>query len=320
MGRVVRKTAILAKRETTLGVDAVPTGVANALQVVDFDCTPLDSENIDRALLRTFFGGSPHLVGPGSVKLSYGVELAGSGTAATAPKWGDLVLGCAHAEASLTAPNRVEYSPITDAIQSLTQYYYDDGVLHKLLASVGNMKLTAKVGERALLRFDFVGLDGGISVDANPATTLTAWKAPVALTKVNVVDITLGCTYAAGAITGGTVYNSTGIEVDWGNQVVFDAMLTTESVDLTDRDVNGSIELELSAAQEVALMAVVKANTLQGLGFTIGTTTGNKIIFFSPNAQLLNPRKVNRKGKRLIKFDVRFPAITGNEETRLVCV
>lgn len=320
MSRSTRNTAILAKVETVIGTDAVPTGAADAVLVSDFSCTPLDAKNIDRALLRTFFGGSPQLVGPASVKLSFSVELAGSGTAATAPQWGDLMIACAMAEASLTTPNRVEYTPISTALKTLTIYYYDDGALHKLLGAVGNVKLSAKVGDRPLLKFDFVGLDGGIVAQANPSTTLTAWQAPVAITKANVTDITLGCTYATGALTGGTLYNSTGLELDWGNKVSFTPMLSSESVDLTDRDMQGSTELDLTAAQEVTFMGNVKANTLQGLGFVIGTTTGNKIIVHTPNAQLLNPKKSELNGKRVIGYDLRLPAITGNDEIRLACV
>lgn len=320
MGRYVRRTAVLAKTEVTAGVDAVPAPATNAVLVTDFSATPLDAQNIDRALLRGFFGGSQQLVGPASVKLQYGVELAGSGTAATPPAWGALLMACAMGEASLSAPSRVEYMPVSTALKSLTHYWYDDDVLHKVLGCMGNCNLTAKAGERPLLKFDFVGLDGGVTAVTNPATTLTAWRAPPPVTKANVIDITLGCTYAAGALSGGTVYNSTGVEMNFGNAVAFNPMLTTESVDITDRNLTGSFELELSPAQEVSLMAAVRANTLQSFGFTLGTTSGNKILIFSPNAQLLNPKKVDRNGLRLIGFDVRFPAVTGNDELRIVCV
>lgn len=320
MGRSIRNTAILAKIETTVGTDATPTGAANAMLVSEFSVTPLDAQNIDRALIRPYFGGSPQLVGPASVKLDFTVELAGSGTAATAPALGPLLLACGHAEASLATPDRVEYTPVSTGLKTLTIYYHDDGVLHKLLAAMGTVKLSAKVGDRPKLMFSFIGLDGGVTAVANPSVTLTAWQAPVAMTKANVVDITLGCTYSAGALSGGTVYNSTGIELDWGNQLSFNPMLTTETVDLTDRAITGSFELELTAAQEVTFMGNVKANTLQGLGLTIGTTTGNKAIIHSPGVQLINPRKSEINGKRLIGFDLRLVPASGNDEIRIAFV
>jgi hypothetical protein len=317
MSRYIKNTLIAAAIQSAIGTAATPTGAANAVLVSDMSLTPLDSQNIDRNLVRGFFGGSEQLVGPASVKLSYTVELAGSGTAATAPAWGTLVQGCAVGEGLLTTPARCEYTPVSTGLKALTQYYYDDGVLHKLIDCMGDCTLMAKIGDRPQLKFDWIGLDGGVSA-ATDTGTFTSWKKPVAVTKANVVDITLGATYATGALTGGTVYSSTGLEAKFGNQVAYTPLLSSETVDITDRESTGTIELDLTAAQEVALMAVVKANTTQSLAITIGTTAGNKIIFFAAAAQLLNPKKIEKNGKRMIGFDVRFVPVNGNDEWRIV--
>ena len=321
MPRYIRNTVILAKVETTAGTDAVPTGLADAVLVSAMTITPLDAQNVSRDLVRGYFGGSEQLVATASVKVSFTVELAGAGAAATAPQWGDLLLGCATAESLLTVPNRVEYAPISTALKSLSIYYYDDGVLHKLLYCMGNVKLSAKLGERPVLMFDFVGVDGGISATANATPTLTAWKTPPTMAKANVVDITLGATYAAGVLTGGTVYPSTGLELDFGNSVNYVPLLSTERVDITQRDMTGSVQLDLTAANEVAFMAIVKANTTQSLALTIGLTTGNKIMIHAPAVQLINPSKQDLNGSRLIGYDLRLvptAAGSGNDELRIV--
>ena len=87
-------------------------------------------------------------------------------------------------------------------------------------------------------------------------------KGLAVVAKANVVDITLGCTYATGALTGGTTYSSAGLEIDWANDVKFTPLLGGESVDITNRNLSGKVKLDLSAAQEVALYAAIKANTL----------------------------------------------------------
>lgn len=318
MPRLIKNTIVTAKVQTTPGLDAAPTGAANAVLMSEGSITPLDPQSIDRSLIRGYFGGSEQLVGPASVKLTYAVELAGSGTAGTAPAWGQLLQGCAVAEGLLTTPARVEYMPASTGLKMLTQYYYDDGALHKLIDSMGNCTLSAKVGERPMLRFEWVGLDGGIAVAPNATGVFTPWKKPVAMTKANVIDITLGGTYAAGALSGGTLYNSTGLELNFGNVVNFSAMLSTETVDISDRQSTATIELELTAVQEVALMAAVKANETQSLGFTIGTAAGNKVLIFAPAVQLTNPRKSELNGKRLIGFDLRLVPVNGNDEWRIV--
>ncbi|MCX7219817.1 MAG: phage tail tube protein, partial [Burkholderiales bacterium] len=281
MPRYIRNTVITAKTEATPGVDAAPTGAANAILVSEMSITPLDAKNVDRNVIRGYFGASEQLVGVASVKVSITVELAGSGAAATAPAMSALFQGCAMAEALLTTPNRVEYTPVSTGLKTLTIYYYDDGVLHKLVGAMGTFSLSAKVGDRPTLKFEFTGLDGAMSV-ASTTGNYSAWKPPVAMTKANVVDITLGAAYAAGVLTGGTVYPSTGLELAMGNAVGYSALLSAERVDITDRDVTGSIELDLTAAQEVAFMTGVKANMLQSLALTIGTVSGSKLIIFKP--------------------------------------
>ncbi len=323
MPRYIRNTVILAKQETTIGTDASPAGATDAVLVSSMSITPLDAQNVNRDLVRGYFGSSEQLVATASVKVSFSVELAGSGTAATAPQWGDLLIGCAMAEGLLTTPSRVEYTPISTALKTLTIYYYDDGVLHKLLGCMGSVKLSAKIGERPMLSFDFVGLDGGISATANAAATLSAWKTPPTMAKANVVDITIGATYATGALTGGTVYSSTGIEIDLGNTVNYVPLLSSERIDIVDRDSVGSMQLDLTPAQEVTFMATVKANTTQSVGITIGTVTGNKMIIFAPAVQLINPSKQDYNGARLIGYDLRLvptAAGTGNDELRIVTV
>lgn len=319
MPRLIRKTVILVKPEATPGVDAVPTGAANAIQAMDMSITPLDANNIDTNVMAPWFGNSVSLVGSASVKCSFSVLLAGAGTPATAPAWGALMLGCGNAETTgLLTPNRVEYLPATDALKTVTIYWYDDGLLHKLTGCFGNVKLSAKSGEAPKLTFDFTGLDAGVSATTNATAVLTGWKVPVGITKANVTDVVLGATYAAGALTAGTSYNSTGLSLDWGNTVAFAPMLTTEQVLLTDRKMTGTVSLELSAAQEVTQMAAVKANTLQSLGFVIGTTTGNKIMLHLPAMQLTNPKKEDFNGMRLIGFDLRALPVAGNDEVRIV--
>ena len=314
MSRYIRNTVILAKPETTISTDSEPTGADNAILVSDMSITPLDAQNIPRDLVRGYFGASEELVGTASVRVTFTSELAGSGTAGIAPAWGNLLLACAFAESVLETPDRVEYRPITDALKTNTIHYHDSGVLHKLLGAMGNVRLSARVGQRPTMQFDFVGKDGGVSAVPNATPTLTAWKTPVALTMANVVDLTLGATYADGALTGGTTYPSTGIDLDMGNEVVFTPLLSSETVDVTNRAATGSIELDLTAAQEVTFMQTVKANTTQSLALTIGTTSGSKIILFMPSVQLVTPSKAELNGKRLIGFGLRVLPSSGNDE------
>jgi len=322
MARLVRNTAILAKIESAYATDAAPTGADNAILISNQTINPLAAQNVDRALVRPYFGGSEQLLGPVYKEVSFDVELAGSGTAGTAPAWGPLLRACGFAQ-TIIAATRVDYTPVSTGFESLTIYYYDDGVVHKLLGARGEWSLNAKVGAKPTISFKFIGLDGG-DVAGTPGTvTLSAFKTPLVVTNAFTLPLVLGGTVSptgAPAITGGTTYTSQGVELASGNAVNHIPLIGSESVEITDRSVTGKVMLDMSAAQEVAQMAIVKAATLSSVGMVHGTTAGNKVLLFSPSAQFTNPSKGEVNGRRLIGYDLRIvpdPAGSGNDELRI---
>lgn len=313
MARYIRNTAILAKVEVTEGTDAVPSGAANALLVSDVSVNPLNAQNVSRDLIRAYFGGSEELIGPAYKEVGFTVELAGSGTAATAAPWGALMQACCFGET--VGATWVAYAPaLPSAQKSATIYYYDDGVLHKLLGAKGTFTVAAGVGGRPTLAFSFIGKDGGDTAVANPATTLTAWKTPVVVMDSSSGDITLGGTYASGAITSGTAYTSAGLELSLGNDVQFTPLLGGEFVDVTGRTVTGSANFDLTAAQEVAFLASVKANTLQSLSLQIGSAPGNIVGIHMAGVQMTTPTKQDVNGRRLIGYTLRSVPVAGNDD------
>lgn len=319
MPRYARNSAILAKVEVTPGVDVVPTGVANAI-LVSNQSIQYNYSNVDRALIRPFFGGAEQLAGNRNVEIGFDVEISGSGVAATPTAWGSsLLLACGMSQT--IGASWVEYLPNTDgaATKSATIYYYDDGVLHKALGCRGTVEFKMGSGDRPLMSYKFTGIDGGAAVGSNPALTLTAWKPPVVITDPNAGDITLGAvTWAAGALSGGTAFPSKGLNLNLGNTVSHIPLLGGESVDITNRETTGSVTLDLDAAGEVAALAEVNANTLTALGFQFGTVAGGKIQIYGPKVQRINPKKEEHEGRRLIGFDLRFTPNTGNDELRIV--
>jgi hypothetical protein len=215
---------------------------------------------------------------------------------------------------TVSASNRVEYNPITDSMDAVTIYYYSDGVLHKLLGARGSYELAMGIGERPVLRFTFVGKDGGLTAASNPALTLTAFRTPAVITDANSGDLLLGCTYSTGALSAGTAYVSQGLQVSSGNEVKFTPLLGSEEVNISNRAMTGKIALELTAAQEVTFMTNLKANTTQSLGLQHGSTAGNISLVYAPRAQLISPTKVDVDGMLLNGYDVRFVPNAGNDE------
>lgn len=98
-----RKRVILAKIETTYGTDSVPTGGANAILVRNLNVTPQDADFSDRDLVRPYIGRSEQLPAAIRAMLDFEVEIAGAGTAGTAPGYGPLLRSCGFAEQALAA-------------------------------------------------------------------------------------------------------------------------------------------------------------------------------------------------------------------------
>ena len=328
MPRYVRNSVVLAKIETTYGTDAVPTGAANAVLISNLTVNPLNATNVPRDLIRGFMGGSDQLVGSAYSEISFDVEYQNSGTAGTVAAWDALLQACGFAAGStLTTPSRVEHGFITDysTWKSLSIYYYDDGLLHKLLGTRGSVSIDLSVGARPVFSFKFTGLYGGVSATANATPTLTAFKAPLIATDPNTGALTLGASYAAGALTGGTEYISSGLTADLGNSVQFTDLLGTASatgqtVDVTQREVVGTVEVDLTAGNEVTFMSNVTTNVTQSIGIVHGTTAGYKMLLFFPSVQFINPKKVDKNGRRLIGFDMRILPVSGNDEIKLVAL
>lgn len=325
MERLVRDALILSKIETTYNTDSAPTGSANAMLVSAFTLDPLNAQNPKRDLIRKFLGGAEELVGDRYISAQYGVEMVGSGTLATPPAWGPQMRACGFAEVITNAGTpivqRVDYTPVSEGFGSLTNYYHDSGVKHLSTGTRGTAVFRLELGDRPMIDLSMLGIYNNETAVAQPSPTLTSWMQPQAVTNANTADVVLGCTHdaaAAPALTGGTTYPSRGIRVDLGNSVAHSALLGDERIVISNREVVGEVTLKVTAAQEVSLMGNVRAATLTSIGFEHGTVSGRKVMVFMPFCQLVNPRKAEDQGQRLITFGFRATPSAGNDELRIV--
>lgn len=316
MPRFTKKTALLAKLETIYGTDSMPTGAANAM-VISNVSYELMYDSVERQIMRAHFGAQGSLHNTRFGKLSFDVELAPSGIAGTAPAWGVLVRACAMAEI-ITAGARVEYSPITDGQESITLTFLQDGAAHKLLGAMGTWSLSMNEGEIPMLKFEFVGIDGGLVEGSMPSTTLTAWRAPQLVSSDNSAGLKFGGALAAGVLTGGTQFPSRGLSITLGNEVKSRRMLSRQAVDIVERKTTGSCQMELTAAQEVALINDINAHTLSTLSFEHGSAAGSKVLVFAPSVQRMTPKRVDQDGIAQMSVDLALLPSAANDELRLI--
>lgn len=316
----LRNTIVLAGLEATYASAATVTG-ADAILLSNVSINPLRARNVPRDLVQGYFGGSVQLVGVAYREITATVELAGSGTATTPPKWGRLLQAMGFAQTVGAASVDYTLTSTFGANSSLTMQYYLDGLLHTMVGARGTFSMVLGVGERPALQCRFIGLVGSHSASANPSPDYTAFRSPVAVTDTNTGDLLLGAltyTGATGVISGGTAYVSKGLQLELGNNLVHQPLLGQERALITQREVTGRIALDLTPAQAVAFLTDVQANTLTGCGITHGTVAGNIIGVHMPSIQRIDPAVEDEDGVALSGYSIRAVPVSGNDELRII--
>ena len=117
MALLTRKQLLLVKAESTYATDSSPAGT-DALQVRSIDVTPLEADVVSRELIRPWLGNNDQLLANQRVLINFQIELTGSGTAATAPRFGSLLKACGMAET--TTASAVTGSAVAGSAGSIT--------------------------------------------------------------------------------------------------------------------------------------------------------------------------------------------------------
>lgn len=314
MPRNTRNTAINVAIEGVYGGSPGTFGPILLTGAPDFT---IDPDVVPRDLVRGFFGASEELTGTRRSVLKFTTELAGSSALGVAPAWGPLIQACGFIE-TVTASTRVEYLPSTQTQASLTLRFNRDGVQYTSRGARGTCVFNLNAYDRPTMDWEFWGFDTAATAVAVGSPTFTAWQRPLVITDVNSGNIKLGSSYAGGNVTAGTTYNSRGMTLDLGNTISHMKMLGSESIEITDRQSMGSMQVELDAAGEVTWRTDVNANILTTGSFNIGPA-GQNVMFFMPNMQRTKSQTVDYQGKLLMGNDLRLlPSSVGNDELRII--
>lgn len=98
-----RKKTLLAKIESSYGVDPTPTGSSNAILTKNLQIQLMQGNTVNRDVDRPTLGNDlTYHVAP-YTKITFDVELAGSGTAGVAPAYAPLLKACGFAETAIAA-------------------------------------------------------------------------------------------------------------------------------------------------------------------------------------------------------------------------
>lgn len=299
-----RKKILLVKIEPTYGVDAVPTGAANAVLARNVRITPLEQMFEERGVVTEgYFGGQQQIVAGDYVKLECEVEAAGAGAAGTAPAYGPLLRACGLSE-TITASVKVEYKPVSSGFEAVTMYFYVDGVLCKLLGARGSVTPRFNSKGIPVFAFAFTGLYTPVTDGANPTPTLTGFKAPLAVNRANTPTFTLHG-YAAKVAS---------FESGLNNEVVYRNLVGEESVQIVDRKPAGRVSIENVTVATKDFWSIARAGTKGALQLIHGTAAGAKVQLDAPAVQLLKPAVDEADGIQMLGMDLLLLPSAGNDE------
>ena len=299
----LRKVVFL-KIESVYGTDPVPVAGTDALLVHNFSCTPLEIIYAERNNALPFLGNQGQIKAGDSVKMEFDIEAAGAGAVAGTPGFGAAMKGCALSETLTITTGPMTYAPISTAEQSVTAYFYWDGLLHKMSGARGTTSLKMSKGGIPMIHFAFTGLYGGITDVSLPSPTLTAFQKPLAVNKAN-TTFTLH-TYAAVLAD---------LSFDQGNTMSYVNLPNSEEVRFTDRKSRGSVTIELPLIAGKDFFTIIRAETTGALALVQGTAAGNKFKLDAPAVQLTNPRYSEADGVAMLQMGMEFlPTSAGNDE------
>lgn len=307
MVMLTRKRTILAKIETTYGTDPTPTGAANAILVGNLNVTPLASNIVGRNVIRPYLGNAEQLVAGQHVELDFEVEAAGSGAAGTVPGYGALLRACGLSE-TVTASVKVEYKPVSSAFESVTIYFHNDGVLHKITGARGDLEFSLSSGQIPVFKFKFVGIYNAPTDVALPAVTLSGFQTPLVANSTNTPTFSLFGTSA--------VLNDLSLQL--GNQVDYITRIGSQYVQITDRKAAGQVTFEANLIATKDWFTTSLATAAVALALTHGTVAGNKVVLASSTVDLIQPTYTDNNGVQMIQMGyVLVPTTAGNDEFTL---
>ncbi|MEI8251262.1 MAG: phage tail tube protein [Synechococcus sp. ELA057] len=305
---VWRNRLALAKIESTYNTSSAPANT-DALLFTELDVQPLAVELAERSTIQSYFGNRASIVTKRMVPVKSTVELAASGTAGTAPRWGPLLRSCAAGEA-IVATTSVTYSPVSSAFSSYTMdFYKDDGARQLITGIRGTAELSMSLGSIPTLSFDQMGQYTAPAALTLPTPTYTTQASPVAVNSDNTTAV---------SVHGFSACLSD-FSFSFGVATTFRQLAgCAKEVLVTGRQPTGSLTIELPNYATKDFLAIVSAQTTGSISWQHGQTAGNIITFTASTCAFDTPSIQEMEAITMITLPFRpLPTSAGNNEWSL---
>lgn len=306
-----RKRFAVAKIESAYGEASADMTGATILEVVMLDGgNPYAGNTVDRERQREGLGAFEQVNTGPYVERTIRVPLSGQGTAGEPPSFGPLLRACGLSETidtSTVGEEKVIYQPASDGHESLELWWMEDNQMQHINGARGTATLTSDSQGLPYLEFQFTGLYQKTEAagDASVATQATQAK-ELPINKQNTVA----------SIDGHNACMSS-LSLDLGNTVEYRNLVNCESVQISDRQVTGSTNIEAPDLATKDYFAAVESHngvTLVPVVFTHGNTGGNIVEIQSNQVQLASISPTDNQGIMHYDLSLRFPPSSAGDD------
>lgn len=278
MTMLIRNQMLLAKIETTKGVDAAPA-VANAILTDLVDVT-FDVQKISMPEVRRSLAEAAERIGRKKATFTIKAALKGSGTAGTAPEIAALLQCCALKQTivSEVGSEEVNYKPVSAEadMKTATIYHYCDGRLVKAVGCTGNYTISAPPGEVAIITFN---LSGKLTSNGDAAMLTGESFQDVVAPVVESGD------FVFGSFTTAVVGD---FSLESGNNIVDRLDINSAggllASTVVSRNPTWSASVEATTEAVKAWFDNFEDRVQEEISFTVGSVSGNTVEILLPKA------------------------------------
>jgi hypothetical protein len=309
---LTRKKFLIAKIESTYGTDPSPVGGSDAVQVTNLEVTPIESDNVQAATYQGFLGNPTRgtLVANKRVSVTFDVELAGSGTAGTAPAFGPLLKACGLSETLVTSTSAT-YAPVSSSFSSATIYCFYDGTRHKITGARGTVSFNLTAGQFAVASFQFIGIYNAPDGTALSGSFTVANQA--AAIEVNDTNMTTATFH------GVTSARIESFDLALNNELLYKETASSQEVLITNRAPGGTAVIEAPAVGTTDYFAKAVATATGSTSLVLGATPGNIVTLNAAQTDITGCSYADTNGVIALSMPfLALPTTAGNNETTLV--
>jgi len=309
MPKLHRKRSILAKAESSYGSDPTPTGSANYVQVIDLNIEPIVSDEVSRDLIRPYMGNYEVIPANTRVNVTFDVEMAGSGSAGTAPKYGAILKACGLSE-TVVSSTSVTYAPVTTPSDSVTLFVNYDGIRHKVTGARGTFSLNCEVNNIPRISFSLTGILNAPTDTALPTVTVSNQASPLIFKNGSTSNFAI-----FGFAAALQSWN-----LDFNNEVIYRELVGgTKEVLITDRRPSGTAVIESVALSSHNFFTDYTGTSTGTNTWLHGTVAGNKVTVSCPQTDLGQPTYEESDGITMLSLPfMATPTASANNEFSLV--